>query len=70
VMAVLLGIICAIGLALSALLARSTTSSVLTYVAVFVLVLGTIVLAGMELRGLKSQPLLKGDLSLCACPIF
>jgi ABC-type transport system involved in cytochrome c biogenesis permease component len=47
VMAVLLGIICAIGLALSALLARSTTSSVLTYVAVFVLALGTIVLAGL-----------------------
>jgi hypothetical protein len=30
-MLLLLGIICAIGLGLSALLARSTTSSVLTY---------------------------------------
>jgi ABC-type transport system involved in multi-copper enzyme maturation permease subunit len=47
VMMLLLGIICAIGLGLSALLARSTTSSVLTYVAVFVLVVGTVVLAGL-----------------------
>jgi ABC-type transport system involved in multi-copper enzyme maturation permease subunit len=47
VMMLLLGIICAIGLGLSALLARSTTSSVLTYVAVFVLALGTVVLAGL-----------------------
>jgi ABC-type transport system involved in multi-copper enzyme maturation permease subunit len=47
VMLLLLGIICAIGLGLSALLARSTTSSVLTYVAVFVLALGTIILAGL-----------------------
>jgi ABC-2 type transport system permease protein len=47
VMMLLLGIICAIGLGLSALLARSTTSSVLTYVAVFVLTLGTLVLAGL-----------------------
>ena len=47
VMMLLLGIICAIGLGLSALLARSTTSSVLTYVAVFVLALGTLVLAGL-----------------------
>ena len=47
VMMLLLGIICAIGLGLSALLARSTTSSVLTYVAVFVLLLGTVILAGL-----------------------
>jgi ABC-type transport system involved in multi-copper enzyme maturation permease subunit len=47
VMLLLLGIICAIGLGLSALFARSTTSSVLTYVAVFVLALGTVVLAGL-----------------------
>lgn len=47
VMLLLLGIICAIGLGLSALLARSTTSSVLTYVAVFVLALGTVILAGL-----------------------
>jgi len=47
VMLLLLGIICAIGLGLSALLARSTTSSVLTYVAVFVLALGSVILAGL-----------------------
>lgn len=47
VMVLLLGIICAIGLGLSALLARSTTSSVLTYVAVFVLAIGTLVLTGL-----------------------
>jgi ABC-2 type transport system permease protein len=47
VMLLLLGIICAIGLGLSALLARSTTSSVLTYVVVFVLAVGTVVLAGL-----------------------
>jgi hypothetical protein len=43
-MMLLLGIICAIGLGLSALFARSTTSSVLTYVAVFVLAIGTVIL--------------------------
>ena len=47
VMMLLLGIICAIGLGLSAIFSRSTTSSVLTYVAVFVLAVGTLVLAGL-----------------------
>ena len=47
VMLLLLGIICAIGLGLSALLARSTTSSVLTYVAVFVLAVGTLILTAL-----------------------
>ena len=47
IMLLLLGIICAIGLGLSALLTRSTTSSVLTYVAVFVLAIGTVVLTGL-----------------------
>ena len=47
VMMLLLGIVCAIGLGLSAVLTRSTTSSVLTYVAVFVLTIGTLVLAGL-----------------------
>jgi ABC-2 type transport system permease protein len=47
VMMLLLGIICAVGLGLSAILSRSTTSSVLTYVAVFVLTVGTLVLAGL-----------------------
>lgn len=47
VMVLLLGIICAIGLGLSALLARSTTSSVLTYVAVFALTAGTLILTAL-----------------------
>ncbi len=47
VMMLLLGIICAIGLGLSTILSRSTTSSVLTYVAVFVLAIGTLVLSGL-----------------------
>ena len=47
VMMLLLGIICAIGLGLSAILTRSTTSSVLTYVVVFVLAVGTLVLSGL-----------------------
>jgi ABC-2 type transport system permease protein len=47
VMMVLLGIICAIGLGLSAILSRSTTSSVLAYVAVFVLAVGTLIVAGL-----------------------
>ena len=44
VMALLLGVICAIALGLSALLARGTTSSVLSYLAVFALTVGTLVL--------------------------
>jgi ABC-2 type transport system permease protein len=47
VMLLLLGIICAVGLGLSALLARSTTSSVLTYVAVFALAVGTLILTAL-----------------------
>lgn len=47
VMLLLLGIVCAIGLGLSALLVRSTTSSVLTYVAVFALAAGTLILTAL-----------------------
>jgi ABC-2 type transport system permease protein len=47
VMAVLLGTVCAVALALSALLARSTTSSVLSYLAVFALTLGTLIVFGL-----------------------
>jgi ABC-2 type transport system permease protein len=54
VMLLLLGIFCAIGLGLSSLFARSTTSSVLTYVAVFVLALGTVIAAGL-VSALDSQ---------------
>ena len=42
VLVLLLGVICAISLGLSALLARSTTSSVLSYLAVFTLTVGTL----------------------------
>jgi hypothetical protein len=61
VMLLLLGIICAIGLGLSALLARSTTSSVLTYVAVFVLVFGTLILTGLVSAVIASSNDGQGD---------
>lgn len=47
IMMLLLGIFCAIGLGMSAIFARSTTSSVLTYVTVFVLTVGTLIAAGL-----------------------
>jgi ABC-type transport system involved in multi-copper enzyme maturation permease subunit len=47
VVALLLGVICAISLGLSALLARGTTSSVLSYLAVFGLTVGTLILFGL-----------------------
>ncbi len=47
VVALLLGVICAISLGLSALLARGTTSSVLSYLAVFALTLGTLIVFGL-----------------------
>jgi ABC-2 type transport system permease protein len=47
VVALLLGVVCAIGLALSALLTRSTTSAVLSYLGVFVLTVGTLVAFGL-----------------------
>lgn len=47
VMAVLLGTVCAVALALSALLSRSTTSSVLSYLSVFALTLGTLIVFGL-----------------------
>jgi ABC-type transport system involved in multi-copper enzyme maturation permease subunit len=43
VLALLLGTVCAIALALSALLSRTTTSGVLAYLAVFALTLGTLI---------------------------
>jgi ABC-type transport system involved in multi-copper enzyme maturation permease subunit len=43
VMVLLLGVVCAVALALSALLARSTTSGVLAYLAVFALSVGTFI---------------------------
>ena len=47
VLALLLGAICALSLALSALLSRTTTSGVLAYVAVFALTLGTLITFGL-----------------------
>jgi ABC-2 type transport system permease protein len=47
VVALLLGVVCAISLGLSAVLSRSTTSSVLSYLAVFALTVGTLVVFGL-----------------------
>ncbi|MDX6226062.1 MAG: hypothetical protein QOE64_2438, partial [Frankiales bacterium] len=47
VMVLLLGVICAIALALSALLRRTTTSGLLSYLAVFALSIGTLVVFGL-----------------------
>ena len=47
VTALLLGVVCAISLALSALLARSTTSGVLAYLSVFALTVGTLIVFGL-----------------------
>ena len=47
VTALLLGVVCALSLALSALLARSTTSGVLAYLTVFALTAGTLITFGL-----------------------
>ncbi|MDP3711737.1 MAG: ABC transporter permease [Mycobacteriales bacterium] len=47
VIAVLLGTVCAISLALSALLSRTTTSGVLAYLSVFALAIGTLIVFGL-----------------------
>ena len=47
VTALLLGVVCAFSLALSALLARSTTSGVLAYLTVFALTVGTLIAWGL-----------------------
>lgn len=47
VVALLLGVVCAVAQALSALLARSTTSAVLSYLAVFALTIGTLIVFGL-----------------------
>src|SRR4051812_9439864 len=47
VLALLLGTICAVSLALSALLSRTTTSGVLAYLAVFALTIGTLITFGL-----------------------
>jgi len=47
VMALLLGVTCAVAQGLSALLARSTTSAVLSYLTVFALTIGTLIVFGL-----------------------
>ena len=47
VLALLLGTVCAVSLALSSLLSRTTTSGVLAYLAVFALTLGTLIVFGL-----------------------
>jgi ABC-2 type transport system permease protein len=47
VLALLLGTVCAVSLALSALLSRTTTSGVLAYLAVFTLTVGTLISFGL-----------------------
>jgi ABC-2 type transport system permease protein len=47
VLTLLLGTVCAMSLALSALLARTTTSGVLAYLAVFALTIGTLIVFGL-----------------------
>ncbi|MEO6203918.1 MAG: ABC transporter permease [Mycobacteriales bacterium] len=47
VLALLLGTVCAVSLALSALLSRTTTSGVLAYLAVFALTVGTLIVFGL-----------------------
>jgi ABC-2 type transport system permease protein len=47
VMTLLLGVVCALALALSALLARSTTSGVFAYLTVFALTVGTFIAFGL-----------------------
>jgi ABC-2 type transport system permease protein len=47
VLALLLGTVCAVSLCLSAVLARTTTSGVLAYLAVFTLTIGTLIVFGL-----------------------
>ena len=49
VVAVLLGVVCALAQCLSALLARTMTSAVLSYLTVFVLTVGTLIVFGLSL---------------------
>ncbi|HVE98041.1 MAG TPA: ABC transporter permease [Mycobacteriales bacterium] len=48
VMAVLLGTVCAVSLGLSSVLSRTTTSGVLSYLVVFALTIGTLVVFGLS----------------------
>jgi ABC-type transport system involved in multi-copper enzyme maturation permease subunit len=66
VTALLLGVVCAISLALSALLARSTTSGVLAYLTVFALAAGTAITFGLVTA--STQQTVTGSSRICADP--
>ena len=55
VVALLLGVVAAIGLALSALLARTTTSAVLAYLTVFTLMAGTLLAFGLATAATREK---------------
>ena len=63
VTALLLGVVCAISLALSALLARSTTSGVLAYLTVFALAAGTAITFGLVTA--STQQTVTGSSRIC-----
>ena len=64
VTALLLGVVCAISLGLSALLARSTTSGVLAYLTVFALAAGTAITFGLVTA--STQQTVTGSSRACA----
>jgi ABC-type transport system involved in multi-copper enzyme maturation permease subunit len=64
--ALLLGVVCAISLGLSALLARSTTSGVLAYLTVFALAAGTVITFGLVTA--STQQTVTGSSRLCDDP--
>ena len=64
--ALLLGVVCAISLGLSALLARSTTSGVLAYLTVFALAAGTAITFGLVTA--STQQTVTGSSRLCDDP--
>ena len=66
VTALLLGVVCAISLGLSALLARSTTSGVLAYLTVFALAAGTVITFGLVTA--STQQTVTGSSRLCDGP--
>lgn len=55
VVALLLGVVAALGLALSALLARTTTSAVLSYLTVFTLMAGTLLVFGLATAATREE---------------
>jgi ABC-2 type transport system permease protein len=66
VTALLLGVVCAVSLGLSALLARSTTSGVLAYLTVFALAAGTAIVFGLVTASTQQQ--VTGTSRICDGP--